>query len=278
MRLRLIALLLSLLVLPAAAPAQKRKEAAARNVKQYTIEQFMDTTRIRDSSFSPDEKSILFSSNKSGIFNVYTVPVTGGAPRQLTNSAKETTYAVSYFPHDARFLYMHDQGGNENSHLYMMDAEGKETDLTPGEKTKAGFIGWSHDKKSFFFSTNERDPRFFDIYEMTIADFRRSLVYQDTAGYELGAISNDKKYIAFAKPNTTIDSDIYLYNTETKELKNISEHQGDINQSPQTFDPNSRYLYYLTDEGSEFQYVARYDLQSGKKETVEKAPWDIQYT
>jgi dipeptidyl aminopeptidase/acylaminoacyl peptidase len=278
MRFKFIVLCFALLVLNASAPAQKRKEAAPRTVKQYTIEQFMDTTRIRDSAFSPDEKSVLFSSNKSGIFNVYTVPVTGGAPRQLTHSTKETTYAVSYFPHDARFLYTHDQGGNENSHLYMMDAEGKETDLTPGEKTKAEFLGWSHDKKSFFFSTNERDPRFFDIYEMTIADFKRALVYQDTAGYQVGAISNDKKYIAFAKPNTTIDTDIYVYNVETKELKNISQHQGDINQSPQTFDPNSRYLYYLTDEGSEFQYDARYELATGKKETVEKAPWDISNT
>src|SRR5439155_22319734 len=43
-------------------------------VKQYTIEQFMATTRVGGATFSPDEKSILFHSNKSGIFNVYTTP------------------------------------------------------------------------------------------------------------------------------------------------------------------------------------------------------------
>jgi dipeptidyl aminopeptidase/acylaminoacyl peptidase len=273
-----VVLFFALLLTLTSAVAQKRKEAAPREVRQYTIEQFMDTTRIRDSAFSPDEKSILFSSNKSGIFNVYTVPVTGGAARQLTNSLKESTYAISYFPNDARFLYTYDHGGNENSHLYMMGTDGKERDLTPGEKTKANFLGWSHDKKSFFLSTNERDPRFFDIYEMSIADFKRTQLYQDDAGYQVGAISNDKKYIAFAKPNTTIDADIVLYNVETKELKNISQHQGDVNQSPQVFDTGSRYLYYLTDEGSEFQYVSRYELASGKKEMVEKAPWDVSYT
>ncbi len=273
-----VILFLALLLMWTSAVAQKSKEAAPREVRQYTIEQFMDTTKIQGSSFSPDEKAILFSSNKSGIFNVYAVPVKGGEARQLTNSAKESTYAISYFPNDARFIYTYDQGGNENSHLYMMGTDGKETDLTPGEKTKANFLGWSHDKKSFFVSTNERDPRFFDIYEMSTADFKRTLLYQDNAGYQVGAISNDKKYIAFAKPNTTIDADIYLYNVATKELKNITQHQGDVNQSPQVFDVNSRYLYYLTDEGSEYQYVSRYDLSSGKKELVEKAPWDIQYT
>ncbi len=269
--------LLALLLTASAAHAQKRKETA-RQVKQYTIEQFMDTTRIQGSSFSPDEKQILFSSNKSGIFNVYMIPATGGEPRQLTNSTKESTYAVAYFPNDTRFIFTADQGGNENSHLYVKEADGKETDLTPGEKTKAQFLGWSHDKKSFFFWTNERDPRFFDIYEMSIPDFKRTLIYQDTTGYQLGAISNDKKHLAFTKPSTTTDADIYLYNVETKELKNITQHQGEINHSPQAFDVNSRYLYYLTDEGSEFQYIARYDLTTGKKESVEKAQWDVQYT
>src|SRR5436305_8633334 len=80
----------------------------SREVRQYTIEQFMDTTRIGGSSFSPDEREILFHSNKTGIFNVYSVSVAGGAARQLTNSTKESTYAVSYFPSDTRFIYTYD--------------------------------------------------------------------------------------------------------------------------------------------------------------------------
>src|SRR5689334_16679840 len=91
--------------------------AAQKPVKEYTIEQFMNTTRVGGSSFSADEKSILFHTNKTGIFNVYSVPVTGGAAAQLTNSTKESTYSVSYFPTDGRLLYTYDRGGNENSHI-----------------------------------------------------------------------------------------------------------------------------------------------------------------
>ena len=47
--------------------------------------------------------------------------------------------------------------------------------------------------------------------------------------------------------------------------------------SAQTFDVQSKYLYYLSD-GAEFKYVARYDLATGKTEVVEKAPWDVFYT
>ncbi|MET0645683.1 MAG: S9 family peptidase [Pyrinomonadaceae bacterium] len=261
------------------ARAQQSKPAAKpspRAVRQYTIEQFMDTTRVGGSSFSADERQILFHSNKTGIFNVYTVPVGGGAPKQLTNSAKESTYAVSYFPEGERFLYRYDRGGNENTHLYVREADGSERDLTPGEKTKANFIGWAFDRKSFFYSSNERDPRFFDIFEMALADFRPRLVYQDETGFDFGDISNDKRYIALQKNGaTTNDSDVYLYDTQTKQLKNLTEHKGEVANSPSAFDPESKHLYFLTDSGAEFKYVARYDLQTGKTEVVERAPWDV---
>jgi dipeptidyl aminopeptidase/acylaminoacyl peptidase len=248
----------------------------SHSVKQYTIEQFMDTTRVGGSSFSPDEKSILFHSNKSGIFNVYTMPLSGGDPQQLTNSTKESTYIVSAFPNDARFLYAYDKGGNENSHIYIRELDGKERDLTPGDKTKANFLKWSKDRKSFFFSTNARDPKFFDIYETAIVDLAPKLIYQDEVGYNFGDISNDRKFIAFGKPgNTTADSDVYLYNTATKEMKNITPHKGDVGNDPAAFDVNSKYLYFLSNEGGEFMYVARHDLKTGKREVVEKTRWDV---
>jgi dipeptidyl aminopeptidase/acylaminoacyl peptidase len=269
--------LLVLLITASTAVAQQKKTAAP--VKEYTIEQFMNTVRIGGSSFSSDEKSILFHNNKSGIFNVYSVPVSGGAATQLTNSTKESTFAVSYFPTDSRFLYSYDRGGNENSHIYLRELDGSERDLTPGEKVKANFLGWSHDRKSFFYSTNERDPRFFDLYEMPIDTLKGTLIYKDDTGFEISAISDDKKYIAFQKSGgSQADSDIYLYNVATKEMKNITTHAGDVANGAETFDVNSKYLYYLTDAGSEFRYVARYDLATGKSEVVEKAPWDVSYT
>ncbi len=252
---------------------------AQQPVKQYTIEQFMNTVRVGGSSFSADEKSILFHTNKSGIFNVYSVPVAGGEAAQLTNSTKESTYAVSYFPNDARILYTYDRGGNENNHLYLRELNGSERDLTPGEKTKANFHGWSHDRKSFFFSTNERDPRFFDIYEMPIDTFKPAMIYKDQMGLDFAAISSDKKYIAFDNSGgSQADSNVVLYNAVTKQLDIITAHMDDMANQAQEFDLNSKYLYYLTDDGSQFRYVVRYDLKSREKKVIEKTPWDISYT
>ena len=80
----------------AQAPATQSAAArATRPAKQYTIEQFLDTTSLSGASFSADESRILFSSNKTGILNVYTVPVAGGALTPITTSTTDSTYAVS---------------------------------------------------------------------------------------------------------------------------------------------------------------------------------------
>ena len=274
----LLAAAFASLLAPPALAQGAGKPPAPRRVRQYTIEQFMDTVRIGGSAFSPDERQLLFHSNKTGIFNVYSVPAAGGEARQLTHSAKESTYAVSYLP-DGRVLYTYDRGGNENNHLYVREPDGSERDLTPGDKTKANFAGWAHDRKSFFFSTNARDPRYFDVYEMSVPDFKAALVFKDEAGYDLGDISNDKRYVALGKTgDSTTDTDIYLYDTATKEMKHLTPHKGEVAFAPQAFDAASKYLYYLTDEGSEFQYVKRYELATGKTEDVEREPWDVMYT
>ncbi|HXR99253.1 MAG TPA: hypothetical protein VN724_01745, partial [Pyrinomonadaceae bacterium] len=64
-----------------------------RNI--YTIEQFTGTRKVIGGAFSPDEKSIVFTTNASGVFNVYRMPVAGGPAEQLTGSLTDNVYALS---------------------------------------------------------------------------------------------------------------------------------------------------------------------------------------
>src|SRR5712692_1377887 len=251
---------------------------SGRPSKEYTIEQFLATTAISGVSFSADEKKILFSSNKTGIYNVYTIPVAGGEPTAITSSTTDTTLAVSYFPKDDRVLYTRDKGGDEKNHLYVRERDGSEKDLTPGADLKASFAGWTRAGDAFYVQTNERDPRFFDLYRYETAGYARKLLYRNDAGYQVGDVSGDGRWVALAKPRTTADSDILLWNAGSRETKLISKHEGIANYSPEVFDPDSKALYYTTNDGSEFSRVRRYDLATGRHEEVERANWDIPFT
>ncbi|HVR72564.1 MAG TPA: S9 family peptidase [Vicinamibacteria bacterium] len=272
--LAICAILAAALAVTTWAPAS----AGTRPSKQYTIEQFMATTSLAGASFSSDEQRVLFSSNETGIFNVYSVPVAGGPATRITNSTTDSTFAVSYFPHDDRILFTRDRGGDELNHVYVREKDGGEKDLTPGEKLKAMFRGFTPAGDAFYVQTNERDARYFDLYRHDAATYARTLVYQDETGYFLGGISDDGRWLAFTKPRSTSDSDLYLWNTATREMKHLSPHEGQAEYSPADFDPASKYLYYRTNDGAEFTRVRRYDLASGRHEDVEKADWDILYS
>ena len=210
----------------------------------------METVSISGASFTADEKQLLFSSNRTGIFNVDAVPVAGGAAAPLTESAVDSTFVVSAFPFDDRFLYTRDQGGNEKNHLYVKTPGGKEQDLTPGEKLKAIFAGWTHDGDA---ASTSRPTSATSATSTSTSTTRRptraSSCTRTTTGYDLGAISDDGKWLAFQKANSTADSDMYLWSAATKQMQLLSKHEGVATYDPATFDPASRWLYYLTNDG-----------------------------
>ncbi|WP_245728060.1 alpha/beta hydrolase family protein [Nitrosovibrio tenuis] len=243
----------------------------------------MATTSILGASFSADEQRILFSSNASGIFNAYTLPIGGGSegragrttPEPLTRSTVDSTFAVAFFPHDDRILFTRDRGGDENFHLFVLGPDGAETDLTPGQTLKAQFIGWRPDGSAFFVSSNERDPRFFDIYRYDAKTYARTLLYRNEQGFDLGPISRDERWMALNRSNTTSDSDIYLFDIGKQEMKHLTSHEGSISYRAETFDPASQKLFFLTNEGSEFKRICTYDLTTAEVEDHEGADWDV---
>ncbi len=276
--------LLTALSLPAYAatktPAVKAAPtpAATKAVKKYPIEQFFATTRISGASFSADEKHVMFNSDTTGIFNAYTMDASGGKPQALTQSTTDTTFGVGYFQNDDRILYTRDKGGDENNHLYVRETDGTEKDLTPGEKVKASFAGWRRDGTAFFVTSNERDPKFFDLYRYDAKTYARTLLFKNEQGLDVADISNDEKWIALNKTNTTLDSDMYLYDVAKGETRHISPHTGAVKFEAQTFDPASSKLFFLSDAGSEFSQLKTYDLVTGVVKDHEKADWDIAYT
>ncbi len=260
---------------PGTPPRTSPPTAATRSPQQYTIEQFYANTSYSGASWSSDRGHILVSSNATGIWNVFAIPAGGGVPRPLTQSTTQSIFARSYFPADDRILYSSDQGGNELTHIYVRNPDGTTRDLTAGAKVKAAFEGWAGDDRSFFVSTNERDERYFDLYEITVDGYRRSLVYRNTSGFDLGPVSPDKRYLALSKSRTTSDSDIHLHDLRDNTTRNITAHAGSVSNEPADFSPDGSKLLFVSDSGGEFSSLRAYVIATGAKSTIYEQNWDI---
>jgi Tol biopolymer transport system component len=92
--------------------------------------------RIRDPRWSPDGNQIAYLSAPrvpgeegfipSRIYDVYTVPADGGAPRKLTDEA-ENMHRLSWFPDGRRLLYQTGFNGYFRIHTVNSDGSGRGT-------------------------------------------------------------------------------------------------------------------------------------------------------
>ena len=266
--------ILSSLVLLAACKKDKKEDIAeAREVKQYSIEQFMDNEAVGNGSFSADNSKLLVHSNKTGIFNIYSIPSEGGEMTPITQSDSTSIFANSYFPNDDRILFNSDGNGDEIDHLFVKELDGTIKDITPEEGAKASFYGWSKDDKYLYFGSNKRDPKFFDVYKMSVDDYSSEMIYQNNDGMDFSGMSDDETYFALSKTVNTNDSDLFLYDSNSKEMVKINTNQS--GNSAQDFSKDNSKFYYTTDDGAEFAYLMSYDLNTKEKKKELERSWDI---
>lgn len=259
---------------------QSAVSTEAASPVRYSAKTFYDTTSFGLASatghaFSSDGRSVLASSDQSGVFNAYALPVGGGDPIALTTSKDNATFAASFFPNDDRILFTADKGGDELDHLFVLEHGGAVRDLTPGEKVKADFLGWSPDGRTFWVTSNERNPEMFDIYAYDAGSYQRKLVFQNE-GYDVRAISRDGRHAALVKERTSADNNLYLVDlANSAPPKLITEHQGNVSYGVYNFTPDGQSLVYSTDEAGEWGQAWAYDVASGAKKPLIQADWDV---
>jgi len=74
---------------------QKEETHKQSTVEEYSIEQFMDNETSFANGFSKDKSKVLMTSNRSGIFNIYTTPTKGGELMPITKSDSSSIYGIS---------------------------------------------------------------------------------------------------------------------------------------------------------------------------------------
>ncbi len=243
----------------------------------YSIEQFYENENIGGGSFSRDETKLLYHSNKSGIYNIYEKDLSTLDVRQVTNSTVESFFAIAYANEEGDILYSSDKGGDENDHIYLLQSNGETKDLTPEEGSKASFFGFSKDKSILYYISNKRNLQFFDLYKMRVGTWESEMIYENNDGMDVGLISDDENLLVLSKAVTTSESLLFIFNRETKVLKEISSPETPGSYGPTDFTYDGKFLEYITDVDKEFTYLVQYDLATGERKTIYETTWDVVY-
>ena len=184
------------LLLPVIAAAQTptaaEKVAAVPVIPRSALFGNPEKTQAR---VSPDGKYVSFIAPKDGVLNVWVGPRSDpSAAKPVTSDTKRGIRQHFWAYDNKHVLYLQDEGGDENWHIYATDVvAGTTKDLTPyGTKEKgvqAQVAGLSWKKPGVVaVGLNDRAEEWHDLWEVNIATGKRVLIEQNTqefGGYEL---------------------------------------------------------------------------------------------
>jgi len=268
----LIGLLLTLAIVSC---RDEKKSQEARIPEQYAIEDLYNTKYISASGFNADETKIIIDNNATGIVNTNELTLSDTTTIALTKSTKESIYSIDYLPGSPNFIYAADEGGNENSHLFLMNRKtNTPKDLTPWKNSANSFFGWSLDKKNMYITSNSRDAKYFDLIKLDTLAWKPTVLYQTDSDLSPAIISKTERYIVLTKSITTDKNEMYLYDRKTKKSKRLSNDK-EANWNPMAFEKNDSILYYSSNEDTEFSYLVKYNINSGKSEKIYEDKWDV---
>ncbi|HEY1217351.1 MAG: S9 family peptidase [Bryobacteraceae bacterium] len=124
--------------------------------RPFDANALLELKRIGDPQISPDGKTVAFTVQSVDLAanrkpqQVWTVPLEGGAPRQITHSGDNNT-RPRWSPDGKRIAYISDRGGS--AQIWLMDADGGNAKQITSLATEADGEIFSPDGKYLVFSS-----------------------------------------------------------------------------------------------------------------------------
>ncbi len=142
---------------------------------------------------SPDASKMSFRAPVNGVMNLW-VGERGDfdSAKPITNDTGRGIPSHFWALDSQHVMYIQDQGGDENWHLYSVNlATGETMDLSPYDGVQANLIGQSEQHPGVVIvGMNDRDPRWHDVYRVNLTDGERTLL-QENPGYGQFYVDNN---------------------------------------------------------------------------------------
>jgi dipeptidyl aminopeptidase/acylaminoacyl peptidase len=163
---------------------------------------------------SPDGSKMSFRAPLDGVMNLW-VGDRGDfdSVRPITNDTGRGIPAHFWALDSEHVLYIRDEGGDENWHLYSVDiSSGDITDLTPYEGVQAQMNAQSERVPGVVIvGMNDRDPKWHDLYRVDLATGERKLLAENN-GFQAIIVDNDLNPRLALEPTPDGGSNVMQWN------------------------------------------------------------------
>jgi len=206
-------------------------------------------TSISGGDISPTGKRALLEARGE----LFSLPAEHGVVRNLTRSSGVAERNPSWSPDGKRIAYFCDRSGEYELTLRNADGSGDEETLTslgPGYRYKPMF---SPDSTKVVFIDNVKVVHLFDLTTRTLTKVDEGL-WMTHGGLQAFTVSwsADSRWFAYSRGIDNRQAAVFLYDTANGQRHQVTS--GFVDCSSPVFDPQGKYLYYLSDQTFEPSY------------------------
>jgi len=260
-------LIISLLVLFVTCKENKNeKEVIIDPPPTISVEDFFKNSEMRTFRLSPNGTYIAYLAPYKSRMNIHVRKFDSDSVTRVSN-VLDRDIAGYFWANNNQLVYIKDDGGNENYHLFVVDKEGaNEKDLTPFDGVRAQIIDdLESNDDEMIIGLNKRIPQVFDPYRINLSTGDMELLYENP-GNITGWGTDHYGKLRLAYITNGVDTSIHYRDTEEDEFEEVITTDFKQTLAPQFFDfDNGHIVYALSNLGRDKTAIVKYDLKENKE-------------
>jgi dipeptidyl aminopeptidase/acylaminoacyl peptidase len=261
-------------------PTDPKSITSASNpsAKPVPIDDLFFSRRVASPSWSPDGKTVVFTTNMTGRNNLWLVPSSGGWPIQLTVS-EDRQYGETWSPDGKWIVYEQDFGGHEYYDLFAVASSGgAPVNLTDTPEISENNPSFSPDGTMLACNYKPKTAASTDI---AVIDWKshqlRKLTNEQSNDHlwSLAAWSPDGRFVYANRVFVGFtDASIYRIDVKTGRQEELTPHQGQLLINVSAVSPDGKNLLISSNEKGGYHNAALLDIATKDKKWITDTQWE----
>ncbi|TDL57688.1 S9 family peptidase [Paenibacillus dendritiformis] len=236
-----------------------------KGVAPIPVEDFMRNPGSLAYQISSDGNYLTFMAPWENRANVFVKNMGGSGEPERVTSSKDRDIAGFFWKGDT-LLYVKDNGGDENFHLYSSSFNGaQEKDLTPYSGVQAGLVSlMSGVKDEILVTLNKENKTVFDVYKLNIKTGALQLVAKNPGNVQ-GWLADRNGNIRMAVVSDGVVGEIMYRDSDKEEFRSFLKLNAGDEVNLLGFTQDNQSVLAVSNQGRDKAALVRFDLQANEK-------------
>lgn len=240
-----------------------------------------DLLALRDlegAAWTPEGKDVIISTNITGRYNLWRVPLEGGFPQQLIQS-DEAQSGIVVKKDGKSVLFESDKGGNDSTDIFMAPLHGGEVvNLTHSDDVAEGGAVFSPDGTTLAISHRPKDDASANIAILDIATGKVRVLTQEKDPEQFWRVvdfAEQGRSIIAARANAgQTQSAIWKIDVATGKAIPLTQNKPGVINEPMSVAPDGNHILVTTETKEGTRQAAILTIADAKLRVIKPSAWD----